>query len=117
MALVEAKQKYDQVSFIGLDGRELLRINNEAGAPRIVPPGELQNKFRRYYFTEALFLAKGQIYISPLDLNLEQGRVKRPLKPMVRLVTPLVRPQRQPEGHAGDQLPGQCPFRPFSRTT
>jgi len=89
MTLVEAKQKYDQVSFIGLDGRELLRINNEDGAPRIVPPGELQNKFRRYYFTEGLFLAKGQIYISPLDLNLEQGRVKRPLKPMVRLVTPL----------------------------
>lgn len=89
MALVEAKQKYDQVSFIGLDGSELLRINNEDGAPRIVPPGELQNKFRRYYFIEALFLAKGQIYISPLDLNLEQGRVKRPLKPMLRLVTPL----------------------------
>lgn len=89
MALVKAKKYYDHVSVISLDGRELLRINNEDGAPRIVPPGELQGKFRRYYFIEALFLEKGQVYISPLDLNMEQGRVKRPLKPMLRIVTPL----------------------------
>lgn len=89
MAMVEAKKYYDQVSLISFDGKELLRVNNRDGIPRIVPPGELQSKRREHYFAEDLVLGKGQIHISPLQLDMEQGRVKRPLKPVLRLVTPL----------------------------
>ncbi len=30
---------------------------------------------------------KGEIFISPLDLNIEQGKIEQPLKPMLRLGT------------------------------
>jgi hypothetical protein len=44
----------------------------------------LQDKRHRYYFAAILQLKSGELYISPLDLNVEQGRVELPFKPMLR---------------------------------
>ena len=34
-------------------------------------------------------LDKGQVFVSPLDLNIERGAIEQPLKPMIRLATPV----------------------------
>ena len=44
----------------------------------------MQNKGARYYFTDSIALDRGGIYVSPLDLNVENGQVERPLKPVIR---------------------------------
>lgn len=31
----------------------------------------------------------GQVYISPFDLNMEQGRIETPYKPVIRFATPI----------------------------
>ncbi|SEG83889.1 sensor histidine kinase [Marinobacterium lutimaris] len=73
-----------QVRWIDASGEERVRINFASGESEIVPPEELQNKANRYYFQQAMAYAPGQVYISPLDLNIERGQIERPLKPTIR---------------------------------
>lgn len=79
---------YDQIRYIDLEGNEIIRINyHEDGAVAIGPEG-LQNKRDRYYFKDAIKLKENQIYISKLDLNVENDQIEQPIKPMIRIATP-----------------------------
>jgi len=81
---------YDQVRILDNDGMELIRVNYNAGSPAAVPRKELQNKSNRYYFIESMKLAPNEVFISPLDLNIEHGEIEQPLKPMIRVSTPII---------------------------
>jgi diguanylate cyclase (GGDEF)-like protein/PAS domain S-box-containing protein len=84
-----AKRLYDQVRFIDRLGQERVRINYAGGTAVTVPDQQLQIKADRYYFKDSIGLQRGQLLVSPLDLNIEQGRIEYPLKPMLRLATPV----------------------------
>lgn len=89
-SLFAATEKtYDQIRYIDEKGMEIVRVNFDNGEVNIVRQEELQNKSNRYYFIETMLLEKGQIYISPLDLNKEHGQIEIPYKPMLRAATPL----------------------------
>ncbi len=81
------KEKYDQVRILNARGMELLRVNYSEGKSAVVPQGELQYKGNRYYFSDSIKLGQGEIYMSPLDLNIEKGEIEKPLKPMIRLAS------------------------------
>ena len=81
------KKRYDQLRFIGAEGKERVRINYNDGIPYIVASETLQDKSGRYYFTDSIALRPGDIYISPLDLNIEHGQIEVPIKPMIRFAT------------------------------
>jgi diguanylate cyclase (GGDEF)-like protein/PAS domain S-box-containing protein len=49
----------------------------------------LQNKGKRYFFSDAFKLNPGEIFVSPLDLNIEGNQVEVPWKPMIRMGTPV----------------------------
>ncbi len=83
------KGLYDQIRYLDTQGREAVRVNFDQGEPRIVAAHQLQDKSSRYYTEEAMGLPRCGIYLSPLDLNVEDGEVERPLKPMLRFATPL----------------------------
>ncbi|VAX23039.1 diguanylate cyclase/phosphodiesterase (GGDEF & EAL domains) with PAS/PAC sensor(s) [hydrothermal vent metagenome] len=83
------KGLYDQVRYIDESGMEIIRINYNNGDPRIVPTSKLQNKIGRYYFKNTSALDKGEVFVSPLDLNMEGGRIENPLKPVIRFATPI----------------------------
>lgn len=89
VAFLDNKKIYDQIRFIDLDGMERIRVNYNDGDPYAVPDQELQNKKNRYYFTNSIRLSIGEVYVSPLDLNIEHGEVERPIKPMIRFATPV----------------------------
>ncbi|MDQ6963155.1 MAG: PAS domain S-box protein [Mariprofundaceae bacterium] len=89
---------YDQVRIINLEGMEVVRINNNATAPRIVSSKDLQNKAERPYFKRSMQLSKGEVYISALDLNIEHGKIEKPLKPIIRVSTPLFNQSDQKVG-------------------
>ncbi len=74
-SFLEAKKIYGQLRFVDEKGMEFIRVNSVNGSFRVVPSGELQDKSERYYIRESLELQKGEIYISPLDLNVEKGVV------------------------------------------
>ncbi len=85
----EQKVKYDQIRYLDKSGMEIVRINYSQGKAKIIGENELQSKSDRYYFIDSLRLNNGEIFISPLDLNIERGEIERPLKPIVRLGTPV----------------------------
>ncbi len=84
-----AKKKYDQIRLLDLEGFERVRINNESGIITSTAPENLQNKKDRYYFKDTLALTKGEVFISRLDLNIENSRIEKPLNPMIRFSKPL----------------------------
>ena len=83
------KPAYDQVRVIATDGMEVVRVDRREGQAAITPPEQLQNKAARYYFKETMALGPTDIYVSPLDLNVDQGRVEEPIKPTLRAAIPL----------------------------
>jgi signal transduction histidine kinase len=80
---------YDQIRYLDADGRERIRINYNNGRPVVVPESELQSKSGRYYFVQTMRLRRGEVSISPFDLNVEHDALERPLKPVIRFATPL----------------------------
>lgn len=87
--LTFAREKgfYDQIRFIDNKGREVVRVNLNDGQPFSVTSSDLQDKSGRYYVHRGMQLGSGQVYLSPLDLNVEDGRIEQPFKPVMRLVT------------------------------
>jgi len=98
LEFVRSRRYYDQLRYIGRDGIEICRVNYNKGFPAIVPLRDLQDKSRRYYFTETMELEEGDIYISPFDLNVEKGVIEQPLKPMIRLGTPVFNSRGEVDG-------------------
>jgi len=80
---------YDHIRLLDRHGKELIRVNNNNNRPQPVSKNKLQNKSKRYYYQEAMKLMPGQIYTSRLDLNYEEGKLEYPLKPVLRLVSPI----------------------------
>ncbi|MCZ4693359.1 sensor histidine kinase [Ancylomarina euxinus] len=80
---------YDQVRLIDEDGMEVIRVNFNNGYPMVVPLQDLQNKRDRYYFTKTFSLSKNEVFVSPIDLNIENGEIEQPIKPMIRFGTPI----------------------------
>ncbi len=83
------KGYYDQIRWIDETGKERVRVEYAPNGPKTAPSDLLQSKHERYYLTETLKLSPGEIFISPLDLNVERGHVEYPFKPTIRIATPL----------------------------
>ena len=84
------KKIYDQIRLLGIDGQELIRVNDHGTGPQVVDEAELQPKASRYYYQEASKLEPQQVFVSPFDLNVEHGQIEQPLKPVIRFLTPVV---------------------------
>ncbi|MDP7398674.1 MAG: ATP-binding protein [Lentisphaeria bacterium] len=83
----QGRDAYYQIRYLDLLGQEVVRINIIDGGAEIVPTAQLQNKQDRYYVLTGLVLNPGETYISPMDLNIEDGKVERPERGVVRFVT------------------------------
>jgi PAS domain S-box-containing protein len=79
------KTNYDQVACLDQNGRELFRVNQGG---MIVPREQLQNKDDSY-FRKTMALKPEEICISSFDLNVENGRLEGPYKPVVRFAAPI----------------------------
>ena len=113
LSFMQSHTLYDQIRYLDETGQEIVRINFNEGIPEVVSDARLQFKGGRYYFRDAFALEPGQIFVSPLDLNIERGQIEQPVdvnsqkqnpnfggiwtpvtsggyaKPMVRVATPV----------------------------
>ena len=78
-----------QIRYIDATGKEIYRLDREGDEVVFSQPSELQNKKNRYYFVETAQLALGDIYLSPIDLNIENGKIQTPWVPTIRIATPI----------------------------
>lgn len=89
IAFSNAKKVFDQIRYLDRDGNEILRVNYSATGAYAVAQDKLQNKKDRYYFQDSILLENQHIYISGMDLNIENGQIEMPYKPTIRLATPV----------------------------
>ena len=101
-AELDAKPAYAQFRILGIEngGREIVRVDRSGpnGAVRIVPEAELQRKADQAYFKDTIKLRAGEIHVSALDLNEENGGVETSRMPTLRVATPVFAPNGDPFG-------------------
>ncbi len=93
----ENARRYDQIRLLDPAGQERIRVNYRERVARATAPGRLHDKSGRYYVRNARELGPGEIYFSPIDLNVEGGVVERPFKPTIRVATLLFDRAGQPQ--------------------
>ncbi|MFQ5852134.1 MAG: HAMP domain-containing protein [Candidatus Binatia bacterium] len=98
LAFSQAHQVYYQVRYLDERGQEVVRADYDGVHHYLVPSDRLQAKRERYYFREAMRMPPGQIYVSPMDLNIERGAVEVPHKPVIRYAVALASAKGEPRG-------------------
>jgi len=88
--LMMQKSFYDQIRFIDRNGMERLRVKmDKEGKPYLVQEDAMQNKADQEFFLHTIRLKPYEVYLSPLDMNVENGKIELPLKPIIRIATPI----------------------------
>lgn len=90
--------RFDQIRLLDNSGQEQIRVNLVNEKALLIPQEELQNKAQRYYFSATQKMPPGQIYVSAMDLNIEQNILEIPHKPTLRFATQLKDAQGNPAG-------------------
>ncbi len=98
---------YHKISYLDANGVEVIRVDQRGGLPVEVPVEHLQNKGGQYFVQAALRLERGEIYVSPLDLNVENGQIERPYNPTIQFGTPIFGPSGERRGIMMLNLHGQ----------
>lgn len=98
---------YYQLRYIEENGSEVVRVNSIDGKIKVVDVEGLQDKSLRYYFDVTSKLSKGEVYISPLDLNIENEKLEERGEgneieyiPVLRYSTPLYNKNNEFKGIA-----------------
>ncbi|MDO9199306.1 GGDEF domain-containing protein [Rhodoferax sp.] len=91
-ALMAVNPQYFQIRLIGADdhGLELVRVDRDGDKLARVPAGDLQEKAHYAYVFNTLQLGRGQVYLSDITLNHEEGAHSGLHKPTVRVATPVL---------------------------
>ena len=116
LSMVQDKAIYDQIRFLDELGMEIVRVDFNAGNPAIVSQENLQPKGGRYYFLQTLALDNDGIYVSQFDLNMEEGVIEEPRKPVIRFATPIYDDAGQPRGIVILSYLGENLFQALGRT-
>lgn len=90
-SLLMTHPEYFQIRMIGVGdyGKELVRIDKDKAGVSVVKGDALQEKSHFPYFFRTLKLAPGELYISNINLNNEQGTHLGLGKPTLRIATPV----------------------------
>jgi len=83
------REIYNQIRILSSSGMELLRVDYVNGRASVVALEDLQHKGDRFYFQDLAQCSAGTIYVSPLDLNMENGVIEWPLNPVMRFALPV----------------------------
>ncbi|MEA2072930.1 MAG: diguanylate cyclase [Campylobacterota bacterium] len=80
-----------QLRYIDTNGLEVIRIDRDSDTNTVyaVEENNLQDKSSRYYFKKAVKSKTGEFWYSNLDLNIEHGKIVKPIQPVLRIATPV----------------------------
>lgn len=88
-SLAKAYPHIYQIRFLSTEGREIVRVDKKDNRVSVIPEERLQDKADRYYFRDSIQKRPGELYVSPLDLNVEHGQIEKPERPVIRVATPV----------------------------
>jgi signal transduction histidine kinase len=78
---------YARIRFLTTDGFEFVRVDDVDGKPTVSMNLNFRNN--EGYFSQAIGLPEGEIYISPINLFDEYGRIQQPYTPVLQYSTPV----------------------------
>lgn len=87
-----------QIRWLSVTGQELVRLDVKNGKVERIAENELQNKASRYYFQQGKSKPKNAVFLTPIDLNVEHGRVVEPYEITIRSTTRLLNAQGKDVG-------------------
>ena len=93
----EQKKIYQQVRFIDIHGIEVVRIERNKGESKNISDTLLQDKSSSEYFIQTIKKKNG-LYISPIGLNREKGKIEEPYRPVIHFATPVFDKQNTLQG-------------------
>ncbi|MBI5637796.1 MAG: PAS domain S-box protein [Nitrospinae bacterium] len=79
-----------KVRVINNSGREIVRFDRIKSDIREIPFGELEDKSGRDYFKNAMAYPAGKVYLHPITLDVERGKILVPHRPVIRLCRKIV---------------------------
>jgi len=85
--LSEIRGSYYQIRYIDSSGAERLRVDRDKDVTVVVAPDKLETRRSTPDFTSALKLPKGEVMISPVELNREKGTLEDTPRPILRYST------------------------------
>jgi PAS domain S-box-containing protein len=90
-AYSKAHSDFMKIRFIDKDGVEKIKISKlgKDYVPYLVSNNNLQNKSHRYYFKDSKTKQLEKVWFSPIDLNIENGKVDTPYRPTLRAILPI----------------------------
>ena len=90
-AITQSNTALMQARYIDESGMERVRVDYLFGKihPTVVRDEDLQSKAHRYYFKEALASTPRSFWFSHLDLNIEHGKIDKPIRPVLRVASPI----------------------------
>ena len=92
------RKSYDQIRLLQENGLEQIRVEEKNKQYLIVDSENLKDKSSRYYYKKAILLDADEYYISPFDLNKENGLIEIPFKPVIRFAKQVVNEQGKLKG-------------------
>lgn len=100
LTFAKEKRDYFQIRYIDKNGQEVARVDRAGKSfpARIIAPEDLQDKSDRDYFQKTIALSAGIVFVSEMDLNIENGEIQVPYQPVIRLATPVFDRQNQNQG-------------------
>lgn len=90
---------YLQARWLSEDGVELARVERvDQDSVTALAKDKLQDKSQRGYVDAALQLGRNELYVSPLDLNMEEGKIQEPHVPVIRMAMRVFADGNDPAG-------------------
>jgi len=89
LEMAKVKPYYMQLRYLDENGNEMVRVDSDGVEGKVIPTTELQNKAQTEYFIKTMQLKTGEVYVSPVNLNREKGKIEVPYKPVIRYSTPI----------------------------
>jgi HAMP domain-containing protein len=85
--LSEIRGNYYQIRYFDSSGAERLRVDRDKDVTVVVSPDKLETRRATPDFAAALKLPKGEVMISPVELNREKGTLEDTPRPILRYST------------------------------
>ncbi len=89
---LQTQKTYFKARVITIDGQEIITAEYDKGIDKTVLllDEKLENKSGRNYIEKTKKLKKGEFFVSAMNLNIENGAIKRPYTPVIRYATPII---------------------------
>ena len=85
----QVHKTYKQIQFIDRFGHEHVRINYSDNNTHVTPLSQLKDKSKKHYFKETINMTSGSVYISQLELNIENESTEPPYNHVIRFAAPV----------------------------